>query len=57
MENSLRTNCAIRKQAAKALLDLKRKGIVTQGWLLLYEKKIERSLKWTMLKTREVEEK
>jgi hypothetical protein len=63
MENSVRINCSIEGQAAKALLDLKRRGIiksnreaVTQALLLLYEKEMERQLKWAKAKTLGIEE-
>lgn len=63
MENSVRINCTIEGQAAEALLDLKKKGIVksnreavVQALLLLYEKEMERRIKWAQAKSLEVEE-
>jgi hypothetical protein len=63
IEDSVRINCTIHGEAAKALLDLKRKGViksnregVTHGLLLLYEKEMERQLKWARAKTLGIEE-
>jgi hypothetical protein len=60
--DAVRINCTIEGEAARALLELKRKGIfrsnreaVTHGLLLLYEKEMERQLKWARAKTLEEE--
>lgn len=63
VKDSVRINCTIEGQAAKALLDLKRWGVVkssreaiVQALLLLYEKEVERQIKWAQAKSLEVEE-
>lgn len=60
MENSVRINCTIEGEAARALLELKKSGvfksnreIVVHALVTLYERELERQLKWARAKTLE----
>ncbi|MEM3572860.1 MAG: hypothetical protein QXJ62_01320 [Nitrososphaeria archaeon] len=55
--NSVRINCTIEGEAARALLELKKSGIfksnreiVAHALVTLYEQELERQLKWTRAK-------